>query len=59
MADNEEQQAGDYGYDLAHEVKSYLATPPSGTQPIKPSAPGMPRSSDPDADFGYDEAHES
>jgi hypothetical protein len=52
-----EDQSGDYGYDLAHEVKSYLATPahhPATT----PTSAGMHRDPDPDADFGYDEAHE-
>jgi hypothetical protein len=54
----DDDQSGDYGYDLAHEVKAHLATPPSG-HPAVPSTPiGAPRTIDPDADFGYDEAHE-
>ena len=53
-----EDQTDDYGYDLAHEVKTYLATPPSGQPRITPDTTGMHREPDPDADFGYDAAHE-
>jgi len=57
MSGNEDQ-SDDYGYDLAHEVKAYLAMPPSGRPVVKPSTTGMHRDPDPNADFGYDEAHE-
>ena len=57
MSDTEDQ-SDDYGYDLAHEVKTYLATPPTGHPVIKPSAAGLHREPDPDAGYGYDEAHD-
>jgi hypothetical protein len=56
MSGNEDQS--DYGYDLAHEVKAYLATPPSGRPVVRPSTTDTHRDPDPNADFGYDEAHE-
>jgi hypothetical protein len=56
MSGNEDQ-SDDYGYDLAHEVKAYLATPPSGRPVVRPSTTGTHRDPDPNAEFGYDEAH--
>lgn len=53
-----EDQSDDYGYDLAHEVKTYLATPPTGHPLITPSVAPQHRDPDPDAGYGYDEAHD-
>ncbi|WP_300018577.1 hypothetical protein [Pseudonocardia sp.] len=50
--------SGDYGYDLAHELRSVLAMPLRRRPPLAPSG-RMGRESDHDGDFGYDQAHES
>jgi hypothetical protein len=49
--------SSDYGYDLAHELKTALAMPLSRRKPL-PSG-RMGRETDHDGDFGYDQAHES
>ena len=51
-----EQNSDDYGYDLAHEVKTYLAAPPPRHRPE--SSADLHRDPDPDTDFGYDEVHD-
>ncbi|WP_219417439.1 hypothetical protein [Pseudonocardia nigra] len=51
--------SSDYGYDLAHEVKSILEMPPARSG--LGSATGaqlLRREVDPSADLGYDEAHD-
>lgn len=53
-----EEQSSDYGYDMAHEVKTYLATPPRGTARVTLPTSGPRREPDPGADLGYDAAHE-
>jgi hypothetical protein len=50
-------QSGDYGYDLAHEVKSYLSVSEQHHESPPPRRDRHPER-DPDGDFGYDEAHE-
>jgi hypothetical protein len=48
----------DYGYDLAHEVRTALQIPV--TRRRNPQAPmGTGRPVDPDGDLGYDDAHEA
>lgn len=52
-------QSGDYGYDLVQEVKAALHLPLQrrSSHPVSGlRSPG--RELDPDADFGYDQAHE-
>jgi hypothetical protein len=52
--------SGDYGYDLAHEMKIALGTPMTTRRRRTVSVPAqiLRRELDPDADFGYDSAHE-
>jgi hypothetical protein len=53
------EMSGDYGYDLAHEVKSALQLPlPRAV--VSPTAGGrtVGREIDPGSDFGYDQAHD-
>lgn len=49
--------SGDYGYDLAHELKSVLAMPSSRRKPL-PTYGRPGREIELDGDFGYDQAHE-
>lgn len=51
--------SGDYGYDLAHEIETVLGLA-SGKPPTRPGAalPAPWPEIDPDADLGYDDAHE-
>jgi hypothetical protein len=55
----DQEYSGDYGYDLAHEMKTICDIPAQRTD----STPvcgvrAVPFAFDPDGDFGYDEAHE-
>lgn len=51
--------AGDYGYDLAHELRAVLQMPSSRAR-IRPAVGGhLPgRELDLSGDLGYDQAHE-
>jgi hypothetical protein len=58
MVSSDQDYSGDYGYDLVHEaaairipVQRTRSTPILGVR-------GVPFDFDPDADFGYDQAHE-
>ncbi|HWM58483.1 MAG TPA: hypothetical protein VNO83_11660 [Pseudonocardia sp.] len=51
-----EDRSSDYGYDLAHEVKTYLADTPVRHQPQ--STTDLHREPEPDSDFGYDSVHD-
>jgi hypothetical protein len=54
-------ESDDYEYDMAHEVKAYLAAhPPKQPGPAKAGRPDREahRAFDPDGDIGYDEAHQ-
>ena len=54
---SDQEYAGDYGYDLAHEVKTALRIPVA--RPRTTSYRGTGRPVDPDGgDLGYDESHE-
>lgn len=58
MPVNDDASSGDYGYDLAHEMKSILNLPIS-RQRTPPSGRMAGRELDLDGgDFGYDQAHE-
>ena len=53
----ESVESDDYGYDLAHEVKTALRIP--AARPRTTSYRGTGRPVDPDGgDLGYDESHE-
>ncbi|HSU08973.1 MAG TPA: hypothetical protein VLK57_07225, partial [Pseudonocardia sp.] len=53
----EPEESDDYGYDLAHEVKTALRIPVARRQ--RPSYRGTGRPVDPDGgDLGYDESHD-
>lgn len=54
MAVNDD--AGDYGYDLAHEMKTVQLPSPRRVMPASFGKIG--RELDPSSDFGYDQAHE-
>jgi hypothetical protein len=47
----------DYGYDLAHEVKTALRIPVS-RRPPSTGLPGTGRTADSDGDLGYDDCHD-
>ena len=54
---NEPAESDDYGYDLAHEVKTALRIPVA--RPRTTSYRGTERPVDPDGgDLGYDESHD-
>ena len=54
---NEPAESDDYGYDLAHEVKTALRIPVA--RPRTTSYRGTGRPVDPDGgDLGYDESHD-
>ena len=54
---NEPVESDDYGYDLAHEVKSALRIPVARRRTTSYRGTGRPV--DPDGgDLGYDESHE-
>jgi hypothetical protein len=55
----DQDYSGDYGYDLAHEMKTILRVPAqrSGGTPVC-GVRAVPFEVDPDGDFGYDQAHE-
>ena len=54
---NEPVESDDYGYDLAHEVKTALRIPVA--RPRTTSYRGTGRPVDPDGgDLGYDESHD-
>jgi hypothetical protein len=55
-AQPETDPSDDYGYDLAHEVKSALRIPVRRPQPT-PSR-GSDRPVDADGDLGYDDCHD-
>ena len=49
----------DYGYDLAHEMKTVATMPQQRRGTSRPAVRGLtPRDLDPDTDFGHDQAHE-
>ena len=56
--DRQQDVSGDYGYDLAHEAAGSAGRPevPAGDAEQQ-SLPAGSRS-EPDGDFGYDEAHD-
>lgn len=58
MPVNDDASSGDYGYDLAHEMKSILTLPVSRRR-TPPAGRMAGRELDLDGgDFGYDQAHE-
>jgi hypothetical protein len=49
----------DYGYDMAHEMKTIARLPEQRRGSARPLGTGAtPRELDPDTDFGHDCAHE-
>lgn len=54
----EQDDSGDYGYDLVHEVKARQI--PAPRMPVRPSRDlrGLGRAPDADGDLGYDLVHE-
>jgi len=52
----EPDPSGDYGYDLAHEVKSALRVPVRHPEPTV--SRGSERPADSDGDLGYDDCHD-
>lgn len=55
MVVNDDAQ-NDYGYDLAHEMKTVQIPSPRRKLPVSFGRIG--RELDPSSDFGYDQAHE-
>jgi hypothetical protein len=55
----DQEYSGDYGYDLAHEVKAALdgAQRPRSLRTVPVAA--LPFEADPHGDLGYDSAHEA
>jgi hypothetical protein len=56
--ERDQQNAGDYGYDLAHEETGGVPTQNDTTVDPHGSASEPPGTGEPAADLGYDEAHD-
>lgn len=54
----EQEYSGDYGYDLAHEVRSAWDRSHRPRVARCPSVAALPFEADPHGDLGYDSAHE-
>lgn len=53
------EQSHDYGYDMAHEMKTIARMPQQRRGSARPVVRGLaPCDLDPDTDFGHDQAHE-
>ena len=56
----DQEYSGDYGYDLAHEVRADLDSSSPRPRPTPAAAvTAVPFEVDPHGDLGYDSAHES
>ena len=62
MTEHERDEAGDYGYDMAHEDRAHGrrdgATAQHDTQQQRPSTPRPGGTFDRGEDYAYDEAHD-
>jgi hypothetical protein len=55
----DQDNTGDYGYDLAHEVSAGLDSSFLRPRSVRAAAfHGAPRGTEPNGDLGYDSAHE-
>jgi hypothetical protein len=57
MEPQDQQPAGDYGYDLAHEEPHRAKGPEAAAPPPEQRRTSAGRPPDLEQDYGYDEAH--